>query len=71
MEAFHLHLVTTTHGEAVYSTVRAELLTVILTMMRVIWRELRKVRVDSETSYVSEDKDVIVGKYLWVTYKPI
>ena len=37
----------------------------VLTMMKVIWRELRKVRVDSETVYDSEDNVVMVGQYLW------
>ena len=37
----------------------------VIIMMRVIWIELMKVRVESEPSYVSEDKVVTLGKYLW------
>ena len=37
----------------------------VIRMMRVIWIELMRVRVESEPSYVSEDKVVILGKYLW------
>ena len=48
VEAFHIHLVTTTYGEALSSAGRAECWTVVLTVMRVIWREFRKVRVESE-----------------------
>ena len=51
VEAFHLHLVTTTFGNAVSSTGRAACWTVLITMIIVIWRELGKVRVDSEKSY--------------------
>ena len=36
----------------------------VLKMVRVIWRELRKVRVDLENAYVSEDKMAMFGQYL-------
>ena len=35
--------------------------------MRVIWREFRKEKVDSETVYVSGDNVVMTGQYLWGT----
>ena len=43
VKAFHLHLFTTTYGVVVYSSGRAECWTVVLTIMKVIWRESRKV----------------------------
>ena len=39
----------------------------VLTTTRVIWRELQKVRVESETAYGSAENMVMVGHYLWVT----
>ena len=36
-------------------------------MVSVIWRELRKIRADSETAYVLAYNVVMVGQYLWVT----
>ena len=44
---------------------KAEFWTVVLTVVRVIWRELRKVRVEAETAYVSEKLAEMVGQYLW------
>ena len=41
VEYFHPHLVTTTYGEIAYPAGKAECCTVVLTMIRVIWRELR------------------------------
>ena len=69
VEVFHLHLVATTSGESVYSAGRSEFWTVVIITMRVIWRELSKVQVESETAYGSEDKVVMVGKHLWGTLK--
>ena len=67
LEAFCLHLVTSTSGEVLPSKGRAYYWTVVLTMIRVIWRELRKVRVKSETAYGSEENVVVVGQYFWGT----
>ena len=39
----------------------------VLTMIRMIWREMSKVWVELDTAYVSGDKVVMVGKYLWGT----
>ena len=36
-------------------------------MVHVIWKDLRKVRVESETAYGSDILSLIVGKYLWGT----
>ena len=35
--------------------------------MRVIWRELLKVQVESETAYGLSDNVVLLGQYLWGT----
>lgn len=44
IEAFHLHFVTTTYGDAISGSRKYEFYLVVLNMVRVIWRELRKVR---------------------------
>ena len=67
VEAFHLNLVTTTYREVVSSAGGEECWTVALKAMRVIWRELRKVRVEPETAYGSADNVVMVGQYIWGT----
>ena len=61
VEAFHLHLVATTYEEAVSSAGEAECWTVVLTVTRIIWRELQKVRVESETAYGLAENVVMVG----------
>ena len=53
IEAFQLHLVTTTYGEAAGTVGKSECCTVVLMMVRVVWRDIRKVRVEEETAYVS------------------
>ena len=55
------------YGENAPDSCRAELWTVVLTMARVIYKELGKVQVDTETAYGSEHPDVMVGQYLWWT----
>ena len=67
IEAFNLHLVTTTYREVVSLAGRAECWTVVLTMMSFIWRELWKVRVESDTVNGSAYNVVMVGQYLWGT----
>ena len=64
IEEFHLHLVKITYGNNTPSVGKEECWTVGLTMMRVIWQDLRKVRVESETLYGSDDQKVMVGQYL-------
>ena len=64
VEDFHIYLVTTTYGEAVSSAGRAYCFILVLTMMRVIWRDLRKVRLESEMSYGRGDNVVIIFQYL-------
>ena len=39
----------------------------MFTTMRVVWRELSKVRVESEMEYVSVDNLLMVYQYLWGT----
>ena len=51
IEAFQMHLVNTTHGEGVVAAGTTEFWNVVLTMVRVIWRDLGKVRVEAETAY--------------------
>ena len=53
------------YGENAPDSCRAELWTVVLTMARVIYKELGKVQVDTETAYGSEHPAVMVGQYLW------
>ena len=62
-----MYLVTTAYGEVVSSEGRVECWSVVLTMMRVILRDFRKVPGDSETAYGSADNVVVVGQYLWGT----
>ena len=46
---------------------KVECWTVVITMVRIIWRDLREVRVEAETEYGSDTPLVMVGKYLWGT----
>ena len=57
-------MVTTTYGYGEMVTGKPECLTVVLTMICIILRELRKVRVEVETVYVSDNPSVMVGQYL-------
>ena len=61
IEFFHIHLVTTTYGSSLYSSGKAECWAVVLTMVRGIWMDLRKVSVLSETAYGSEYQSLMVG----------
>ena len=65
IEAIQIHLVTTTCREVDMAAGKAECCTVVLTMVRVICRELRKVRVEAETAYGLETPAMKVGQYLW------
>ena len=44
---------------------RAEFWTVVFTMVRLVLRELIKVRVEAETAYGLETPAMKVGQYLW------
>ena len=55
IEAFQLHLAIMTYGEGAGAAGKAERWTVVLTIVQVIWRELRKVRLDTETEYGLEN----------------
>ena len=43
IEVFHIHIVTTIYGDSVSGSGRAWFYIVVLTMVMVIWRDLRKV----------------------------
>ena len=62
IEDFHIHLLTMIYGEIAPSARKYEFWTVVLIMVKVIWREFRKVRAEAETTYGSEDQVVMVGK---------
>ena len=51
IEAFQLHSVTMTYGAGAVATGKSECRTVVLTMIRVIWRDISKVRVEAEMEY--------------------
>ena len=55
-------MVTRTYGEGAGAAGKAECWTLVLTMVRVIWRGLIKVRVEEETVYGSENPLDMVGK---------
>ena len=61
----------TNYGERVGFVGEAECWTVVIIMLQVIWRELRKVRIEANTLYGSDNQTDIVGKYLWVPYRHI
>ena len=61
IEDFHIHLVTITYGETELSAGKSECWTVVLTMVRLIWREIRKVLMDLETEHGLEEKVVMAG----------
>ena len=67
MEAFKLHLVTTTYGEGEGAAGKAECWTKVIKMVRIIWRDLSRVRVEAETLYGSDNLTEMVGKYPWGT----
>ena len=49
------------YGEGAGTDGKAECWTVVITMVRVIWKERRKVRVEAETAYGSENQTEKVG----------
>ena len=62
IEVFHLHLITTTYRDAISGSGKSECWLVVLTMVRVICRELRKVRVQLETDFGEICHQVMVGQ---------
>ena len=64
IEASQMHLVTTTYGDGAMEARKAEYWTMVLTMVRIIWRYLRKVRVESDMAYGSDKPLMMVSKYL-------
>ena len=67
IEAFQLHLAIMNYGEGAGAAGKAECWNVVLTIVQVIWRELRKVRLEAETAYVSDNLTDMVGQYIWGT----
>ena len=65
VEAFNLHLVTTTYGENAIVEGKAECWTVVITMVHIIWQDLRNVQLETEPAYCSSTTVVMVGQYLW------
>ena len=59
-----MNLVATTCGDGAMASGKAECWTVVLTVVRVIWRNLRKVMVEVEMAYGSGIPLVMVGKCL-------
>ena len=64
IEVFQIHLVTMAYGKGSGAMGKAECWTVVLTMVRVIQRELMKVRVEVDTVYGSENPTEILGQQL-------
>ena len=64
IDAFQIHLVTTTYGDGAMVEVKSECWTVVLTMVHVIWGYLRKVRVESDMAYGCDNPLVMVSQYL-------
>lgn len=64
---FYRKLVMTTYGDAATDPQRKECWSVVKLMVRVFFRELRKVRIRAQTAYQSSDSTVRVGLYLWHT----
>ena len=55
IEEFQPHLVTTTYREGEEAARKAEYWTIVLMMVQVIWRDIRKVRVEAKTAYGSDN----------------
>ena len=71
IEAFQLHLVTTTYGEGAGASEKAECWTVVIKIVQVIWREIRKVSIEAETAYGPDNMAEMVGQYLREPYRRI
>ena len=69
IEVFQLHLVTATYEEGAGAAEKLEFWTVVLTMIQVIRKDQRKVRVDADTAYGLDNPADMVGQYLWGTLK--
>ena len=61
-----MNLVTKTYGDGAMSESKAEFWTMVLTMVRVIFQDLRKVRVEAETAYGSDTPSVMVGNIVLI-----
>ena len=67
IEAFQIHLVTTKYGDNTMGAGKADCWMLVLTMLRVICGDHRKVWVEAETAYGSDTLAVTVGQYIWGT----
>ena len=65
MEDFHLHILTTKYGDSASGSDSTKCWIVVLTMVRVIRRNTRKVCVQAEKAYELTSTNFMVGKYLW------
>ena len=65
IEAFQMHLVTTTYEYGEMAAGRAERWNLVITMVRFIWREIIKFRVEVEIDYGLKTRSVMVFQYLW------
>ena len=59
---FQLHLVTMNYGEGEGEAGKVECFTVVLNMVRVTWRYLRKIEVEAEMEYGSDNPSDMVGQ---------
>ena len=67
IEAFQIHLVTSIFGDGTMASGKAECWVVVLTMARVIWRDMSKFRFGKYTEYGFETLSVMVSQYIWGT----
>lgn len=67
VDTFFNYLLTTMYGASPTAAGRTECWTVVLTLLQVVWRELRKVRVVAETAYgySKRNPSLMVGQYMW------
>ena len=62
-----MKLVKTTYGDGAMEAGKAQYWTVFITMVRIIFRELRNVQFEVDMEYGSETQALMVGQYLWGT----
>ena len=65
IEAFQMHLVTTTYRDIEMAAGKAECWLIVFTMVRVIWRELIKVQAEMKIKYESDTPELMMGPFLW------
>ena len=60
IEYFQMNFITTIYGDGAMAAVKAECWTVVLTMVCVIWCDMRRVGVELEMAYGSDTPYVMV-----------